>query len=222
MPKSDRLVQIVSRLAQKYRDDLEAGKRGALDLNRPDFLWHSLLAGMATMGNANGYRGLIDNRENYDRITFEQLVPLAPDERLRILEQVLARAGVRWPKSKAAYLAANVQRIIEHGGPEAARDELLNKPGRAEKMKFLSSFAGIGDKYARSIFMSAYHEDFRDCIAIDARILRVTRALGLTFSNYRSHEDFYLDVAHEAGINGWELDQLLYYHVDEVLKALDQ
>ena len=220
MSKRERLAQIVSELARKYRDDLEVSKHGADDLKRPDFLWHALLVGMATMGSANGYRGLIENPQNYEQVRFERLAHLSPEERLARLTEVIGRAGVRWPKSKAAYLAANVERILEHGGPVAARDELLAQPGREGKIKYLSSFAGIGPKYARSILMGAYHEEFRDCIAIDARIQKVTNALGLSFSNYQEHEDFYVGVAHEVGLNGWEIDQLLYYHVDEALAGL--
>jgi hypothetical protein len=220
MSKHERLVQVVSELARKYRDELEEMKRGVLDLARPDFLWHSFLEGMATMGNANGYPGLIGNQENYEQVRFERLAPLPPEERLQRLEHVLRKAGVRWPNSKAGYLASNVQRILDIGGPVAARDKLLDQAGRDRKIKFLSSFAGIGSKYARNVLMGAYHEEFRDCIAIDARIQKVTNALGLTFSNYQAHEDFYLGVAYEVGINGWEMDRLLYYHVDEVLEGL--
>ena len=43
---------------------------------------------------------------------------------------------------------------------------------------------GIGDKYARNIMMDVYHEDFRDSIAVDARIKAVSERLGLSFASY--------------------------------------
>lgn len=220
MPSRERLVQVASDLGSKYRDELEHGKLKAADLARDDFVWHSLLEGMATMGNAKGYDGLIENKENYEQVRFENLVPLLPEERTAQIEQALSKAKVRWARMKAGYLTTNVQRLLEMGGLVAARDALLSAEGRAGKIKFLSSFAGIGDKYARSVFMSAYHEEFRDCLALDTRILKVTDALGLKFPNYQAHEDFYVGVAHAAGLNGWELDRILYYHTDEVLQAL--
>ena len=55
--------------------------------------------------------------------------------------------------------------------------------------------------------MDVYHEDFRDSIALDLRIKAISEALGLSFSSYTEHERFYLDVAREAGLNGWELDR---------------
>ena len=124
------------------------GRSEAEDLTRPDFLWNAFLEGMATMGNANGYAGLIENLENYAQVTFDKLVPLSPEERATTIEEVLRRAKVRWARSKAAYLSANVDRILELGGLEAARDILLNSPGREGKIKFLATFSGIGPKYA--------------------------------------------------------------------------
>ena len=220
MSKRERLVQVVSNLAEKYRDELEELKRGAAELDRPDFLWHSFLVAMATMGSARGYDGLIANRDNYSRVTFEELGTLPEAERLQRLDETLRRAKVRMPGMKANYLANAFKSLLELGGPAAAKEKLLMEPGREGKIRFLQSFAGIGPKYARNILMVVGHDEFRDAIAIDLRIKKVTSALGLTFSNYETHEDFYLEVAREAGIEGRELDSLLYNHTDEVVRAL--
>jgi hypothetical protein len=106
------------------------------------------------------------------------------------------------------------------GGPKAAKEALLSKPGRDEKIKFLKSFSGIGDKYARNILMDVYHPDFRESIAVDARINGLSKMLELEFDNYAGHEQFYLDVANEAGLSGWELDRLLFNFREEVLEGL--
>jgi len=81
-------------------------------------------------------------------------------------------------------------------------------------MKFLKTFTGIGDKYARNMMMDVYHEEFRDSIAIDSRIKGLSKAWGLVRA-YDEHERFYLGVARAAGLNGWELDRLLYNFHDE-------
>jgi len=54
---------------------------------------------------------------------------------------------------------------------------------------------GIGEKYARNIMMDVYHEDFRDSIAIDSRILAISAKWGLRFKSFSDHEAFYLAVA---------------------------
>ena len=50
--------------------------------------------------------------------------------------------------------------------------------------------------------MDVYHPDFRDSIAIDWRIEKISRALGVTFGSYLEEEQFYLHAAHAAGLNG--------------------
>ena len=124
------------------------------------------------------------------------------------------------PDKKAQWLARNFDLIKEMGGPKAAREALLSTPGRDEKIKLLKSFAGVGDKYARNILMDVYHPDFRDSIAIDARIKGLSKMLELEFERYAEHEQFYLDAAHEAGLSGWELDRLLFNFMREVLEGL--
>jgi len=57
-------------------------------------------------------------------------------------------------------------------------------------------------------------------IAIDARIKKVARELGVTTSSHPQAECFFLSAAREAGLNGWELDRLLYNFTGEVLAAL--
>jgi endonuclease III len=68
------------------------------------------------------------------------------------------------------------------GGPLAAKRALLHQPGRDGKIRWLKELPGIGDKYARTIMMDVYHEDFRNSIAIDARIKEVSGTIGLSFN----------------------------------------
>jgi hypothetical protein len=64
--------------------------------------------------------------------------------------------------------------------------------------------------------MGVNHEDFRESIALDVRIKKISEAVGLSFPSYADHEAFYLDVAREAGLDGWELDRLLFNFRPEV------
>ena len=85
----------------------------------------------------------------------------------------------------------------------------------------MKQFHGIGDKYARDIWMNVYDPDFRECMALDSRAQSITGALGYSFKRYEEHEQFYLEIAHAAHINGWELDRLLYNFRDHYLAAVD-
>ncbi len=120
------------------------------------------------------------------------------------------RPGFECPTGKLASFSACFDYVKRLGGPEKAKEQLLAQPGKDAKIRFLDSFPGIGAKYARNIMMDVYHEEFRDSIALDVRIKAISEALGLSFASYADHESFYLAVARQAGISGWELDRLLF------------
>jgi hypothetical protein len=216
----NRLVAVVGALATQKRAELDRHKEGQSGLDRPDFIWHYLLQSFATMGRASGWHGLIGNQENYRRVTYSALSMLTFDARTTQVRQVCRVAGIRMPDRKADFILSCFDYVTRLGGPEAAKAKLLAQPGREAKIEFLKKFPGIGDKYARNIMMDVYHPDFRDSIAVDARINAISNALGLSFASYRDHEAFYLDVAKEAGLNGWELDRLLFNFRTEVESRL--
>ena len=70
--------------------------------------------------------------------------------------------------------------------------------------------------------MDVYHEDFRNSIAIDVRVKKISENLGLNFNKYQEHENFFLDAAREANLNGWELDRLMYNFTDDFLREIEK
>ncbi len=215
-----RLVAVVRRLAAEKRADIDRHKENHADIARPDFLWHYLLQSFATMGRSAGWYGLIDNLANYNRVTYPALLALPDGDRLRVAREVCRAAKVRMPDLKGDYIVGCFDRIRDMGGPEASKEQLLAQPGREAKIRWLKAMPGIGDKYARNIMMDVYHEDFLVSIAVDARIKSVSERLGVSFPSYSAHEAFYLGAAQQAGLNGWELDRLLYHFLPDVLSRL--
>lgn len=216
----NRLATVVRRVAAEKKADLDKLKANHSDLERADFLWHYLLQSFATMGRSSGWDGLIGNHSNYRRVTYEAIAAIAEGERLARVKSVCWEAKVRMPDLKAEYIIGCFKCVQEMGGPAAAKEKLLSQPGREGKIAFLKELPGIGDKYARNIMMDVYHEDFRDSIAVDSRIKAISERLGVSFGSYRAHEAFYLGVANLAGVNGWELDRLLYNFQHEVESRL--
>jgi hypothetical protein len=51
-------------------------------------------------------------------------------------------------------------------------------------------------------------------------VKKVADALGMTIANHESAEEFFLGAAARVGINGWELDRLLYNFTKDVLAAI--
>ncbi|MGA8139649.1 MAG: hypothetical protein WB948_03115 [Desulfobaccales bacterium] len=216
----NRLAAVIRNLVTEKRFELERLKQEHSGLARPDFIWHYLLQSFSTMGRASGRDGLIVNENNYQRVTYNVLAALAPEARGKQISEVCRAAKVRMPDKKADYLLRCFDYVRQLGGLDAAKTKLLAQKGREGKIRFLQTFPGIGPKYARNIMMDVYHEEFRDSIALDVRIKAISEALGISFSSYAEHESFYLSVARDAGINGWELDRLLFNFRDEVESRL--
>lgn len=200
---------------------IEMHKKGAEDLKRPDFIWHFMLQSLATQGNSRGADGIIRNSSNYSKITFDALSSLDSKGRIDVLTKVMWDARVRMPDRKAQWAAANFDLVSRMGGLAKAKQLALDQEGAQKKMRFMKQFAGIGDKYARNIWMDVYHPEFHDCIAIDERIKKITKELGYSFESYDEHERFYLDIASQAGLKGWELDRLLYNYRDYFLSRIN-
>jgi endonuclease III len=211
-----RLATVIRSLAVEKRSTLERLKAEHVGLERPDFVWHYLLQSFSTMGRAAGWQGLIGNEQNYRRVTYEVIKALPQELRDPHVRLVCQQAKIRMPNRKTEFILGCFELIEELGGLGPTKAKLLAEPGRERKIRFLDAFPGIGPKYARNIMMDVYHEDFRDSIAIDIRIQAISTRLGVSFSSYEEHEAFYLRVAQEAGINGWELDRLLFNFRREV------
>lgn len=195
------LVAVAKNLRDKYKYELESKKeKGHALLKRPDFLWHELLVSYSTWGGASGYECMIKDENIYQQITYTELINLSNEERVNRLRQIMKDAKVHCYKRKAPMLAQCFEKIEEIGGLEQAN--------------------AIGPKYANNIMMDCYHPFFHEKIALDSRIRSISSELGLNLKAYSDHENFYLNIAKEAGIEGWELDRLIFEHRDEFLNAL--
>jgi len=189
--------------------------------DKDDFLWEAILLSLSTMGNSRGGK-LVHDPTLHNQVTFDALRNCSPHNRQSHLEGALQAAGVRMSKKKAGWLLSNFDRMVAGGGPAALKRQLEACDGRDAKLKFLKTFRGIGNKYARNMMMDVYHPDFRDSIAFDVRLGKVVDELGLASKDYGEIEDFFLAAAHEAGLNGWHMDRLIYGFTKEVLAALTQ
>jgi hypothetical protein len=215
-----KLIQLLKNISPEMKRLLAKYKRDNKDIKRPDFIWYAILCSVATLGNERGYDGLIRNQSNYDRVTFDAISKIPSSKRTAHIEEVLRDAKVRMPVQKAYWIFENHGIILDFGGLEKVNAMALEQKGKDAKIRFLKQFVGIGDKYARVIWMDSFHEELRDSIAIDLRINQITAALGYEFTSYEEHERFYQEIAREAGLLTWEVDRLLYNYKDYFLKEL--
>lgn len=185
---------------------------------RDDFIWDALLLSFSTWGGSRG-----NELRNDPQVTFDALSACGnARQREKRMSEALVAAGVRWATKKTPLLLENFQMIVDRGGPSSVKRKLNLEKGCNAKIKFLRTFRGVGPKYARNMMMDVYHPDFWESIAVDTRVQHVLDALGLPFRDYDEKEKFLLEVAHEAGLNGWQLDRLIYNSNDAVLAALSE
>lgn len=221
--KRQALVESLKHITPEMQEKLEGLKRwGEEKLKRPDFVWDALLRSFSVLGGTRGYVGLIENQNNYRRVTFDALSALTPDDRAAEIREVFRTAKINYPYKKAELMARNYDLMVKLGGPVETKRQALAQEGKEAKIAFMKRFKNVGDKFGRNIWMDAYHPDFHDTIAIDSRIQRITEALGHSFKpkEYDKHERFYQEIAREAGIQGWELDRLLYNYKDHFISAI--
>lgn len=219
--KRTKLLAALQDLPPEMRRRLKALKaEGRALRKRPDLLWYLLLQSAATQGNSRGWVGLCGDPVTLASVSFAKLATMTSSRREAALLAALQKAKVRMPTIKAQRLAANLARIIELGGVEAATKLMLSLPDREAKLQFIRSFAGIGEKYGRNIWMDIYDPAFRDAVAIDERLKKVAKAMGFVSNSYQEAEQFYCQIAEEAGLEPWELDRLLYQFTDHFLEAV--
>ena len=133
---------------------------------------------------------------------YDRLKSIQPDHRQEHVEEILSRSRVRYQKRKAIQICRCFDIFESYGGQKATKMALESCDGARAKLDFLLTFPGIGEKFSRNMIMDVYHVDFRNHIAIDSRIQSITKAWGLAIEPYDAHEQFYLDVAELAGIEG--------------------
>ncbi len=216
-----KLAKAVQEVAATHRTLIDALRRKATEeWNDPEFIWKALLSAFSTLGNSRGAK-LVEDLALYRRVRFDTLRSLEAGQRRKAIRSALVDAGVSYRNRKTDWAVEAFERILAAGGPERVKEQLVACRGRAAKIRFLKTFKGIGDKYARDIMMDAYAPDFRESVAIDSRLKKVGEAVGVDYGgNYREAEQFFLEAAHEAGLSGWELDRTIYHCTNEVLDAL--
>lgn len=219
------LIDFLNHLPTEITSKLEILKSTGIEQrNRDDFIWFALLQSFSTMGNSRGCKGLIQTKSNYENVDYQFVIDnIIKSNRVEHFDNVLRKAKVRMPSKKAKWLASNLIKIENAGGVLEMKKLAFSQQGRKNKIKFMKMFDGIGDKYGRNMWMDVYDIDFHNSIAIDNRIKKISKFIGIAFSNskYEEHEEFYLKLARDVQLQGWELDRIMYEFNDTILTEID-
>jgi len=220
--KRDKLVQLLKCRPAEMNQELTKLKLCREKIKEPQFLWIFLLQGAATLGGNRGADHLFGDPKHMESLTFDKLAAFSDKSALiDHLEGVFKVCKFRYAQKKAQEMAYNVDLINKMGGAVKVGQMALKLKGKRVKMKFIQKFKGVGAKYGRNFWMDIYDPDFYDAIALDERVAKVSKALQIDEDEpYNLRERFYLQIAKEAGLQGWELDRLLFNFNDYFIKAL--
>ena len=194
---------------------------GAILSTRDDVVWYMLLQSLSGMQNNRGYKMLMLNEEKYRKLGWSTIKAIAESDRRTHITSVLHEATVRYPAKKSIWLMENIDKIDKIGGIDAALKQKRALQGKSKKLFFFCKFSGIDAKYARNIWMDLHDSDFYDSIAIDNRLEKIIKLLGISTKNYSNAERYMLDIAEKARLSGWELDRLLFHFNDYFISAIN-
>lgn len=211
------LLNPPAHMRQRLRDRKAEGKELRA---REDLLWYLLVESAATHGDSGGWDRLRGDSTLLASVSYAALQRLPPSAREARILATFRSAKIRMQSIKAPRLAANFARIEGMGGVVSATKHMLSLSTREEKYRFMRTFAGIGEKYGRDVWMGIYDKSFRTTIAVDARLKNVARALGFRGKSYREAEEFFCAIARDAELEPWELDRLLYEFNDDFLQLV--
>lgn len=185
---------------------------------REDVLWYLLLQSMSTLQSSAGHAHIFPgiDKEPLATVAHGSLRQMSAAGRERALLHAFRK--VRYGEIKAMRLALNFEFIESMGGLQSATSSMRALGTMEAKKAWVRRFKGIGNKYARNFWMDIRDSHFEDSIAIDSRLASVGRILGMPSDDYDQQEAFFLGIASEAGISGWEADRLIYNFRKELMQ----
>lgn len=184
-----------------------------------DWIWTALITSVATLQGVPDMAALHKQQAKWNWLAIEGL---GDHQLIERIYQVYLNSGVRQAERKSKWFAWNRQYIITHGGPQQYHQIFANQ-NLHRAIHMLREFQGIGAKYSRNIGLDAADERFENCIAIDSRLMKIanrvagvpaTRFNAADDPSYTEWEDWFLGVAQELEITGWQLDRTLFWLSD--------
>lgn len=210
------VIAAVRTVAREHAGALEESKAAALvHGSHADWPWNGIALSAATLGGSWRWEKRVE--PIYDaELSWTALDGLPPEAR----QERFNKVGRYWRRT-SAFLERMYMRLTQEGGPEVMRLRLAGMTG-GEAITFWSGFDGVGPKYARNIMMDVYHPAFRkSCFAIDSRIQKILPLLGYSGPRrYDAMEAFLTELAADVGLDGWDLDRLLYQRQDDLIARM--
>ena len=184
-----------------------------------------------SVGSSKPHEKFIKDEELKQEVSYESLLKLQSDYDIATkINHVLRVVGTRYARAnpnkclKSQALVHNLRQVSKKGGTVSFLNELSQFREDKERIQFVfNSFKFIKNKVARDLLMEL--GIIKDAIALDVRIRNIFDKLEILypkkFSNAKVYDqvetDILFKVCKPLGINGVELDRMLYQNYNEIM-----
>lgn len=214
---NDGQLSVFKKYLEHQREDLNQLRKLAEAWGQhKDWPWNGFILSHATIGGSKNWDDTIAPLYQ-SHFSWDSLKAVKDMERNKRFEGL---GNPRYRKRVAIWAEQNFNRIDEYGGPQRARELYEGLGTASDRIAWIKSFAGFGDKYGRNIPMDRYDELVIDHFAIDHRLMKIIRALGHQGKSYDETEHVFKILAVNLNTNAWELDRVIYGNVEKILAEL--
>ena len=163
-PFSNQVVKMLREQVKEMRLQLDTLRDSAHQWGRhPDWPWNGFILSYSTLGGSDNWDKNIKSKyETY--YAWNVLAGQSPNERATHFAEL---GNPRFRKRVSQWVAQSYDRIEKAGGPAVIRADYKACSKAQDRINFIRSFPGFGEKYGRNIPMDCYDELVRDHFAID-------------------------------------------------------
>lgn len=198
-------------------------------------IWMRCVYQVAVVGSSACLARLHASRSAQVTLRFEHLIRLAPGKRATEVHGILRTHSVRYVSErpsdchKTRAVLRNLSFLVSvPGGPQGYLRQLAIEKDEDERARHLGKdLHYIKLKGSRDLMAELGLA--RNVVALDVRLLNLLRLAGVSISSrtqnheptYRKLQDALLDkVARPAGVNGVQLDRILFNNYEEIARRL--
>lgn len=210
--EATRFAECVRPFLEASLEALEQERKGCIEFGaQPDWPWVGFVQSFATLGGSNNLNRIQARKSDFE---WNNVCALSDDDRKRLF---LELPNPRFRDRVASFVEQVFHRFRVAGGPAAIRREY---EAAGDRVAYLRTFPGIGEKYARNIPMDICDPVVTKRFALDHRLKRLLFQHLQRHFNYQEGEDFLNEVARLLGTDSSSLDRVLYAQEKEIEEAL--
>lgn len=212
-----RVINLVHSVLMEMKAELDEIRAESVEWGKHlEWPWNGFILSWATYGGSKNWPSRIQPLYNAE-YSWEALSSV--DEQTR-LNRFSVLGNPRYRSKVAIWAPMVFDRLANPGGPVAARSHYFSLTTARERIAYVMSFSGFGEKYGRNIPMDIYDDLVRDNFALDHRLRTFLAACGYRDVTYARGEELLGELAAELSTDAWTLDRVIYGKLDLLMGRL--